>query len=76
MRQSRPDASVGGAPKPGPVIPAQAGIQGGAACQHLLDSRLRGNDGVADFRLRGNDGWVVVLAQAGTQGVLTREVAP
>ncbi len=37
------------------VVPAQAGTQERVACQHLLDSRLRGNDG-SDSRLRGNDG--------------------
>ena len=38
-----------------PVIPAEAGIQEVGAGQHLLDPRLRGDDG-NDPRLRGNDG--------------------
>ncbi len=38
-----------------PVVPAKAGTQEIVACQHLLDSRLRGNDG-RDSRLRGDDG--------------------
>ncbi len=42
----------------GPVVPAQAGTQEVSAHHHLLDSRLRGNDGLVDSRLRGNDGLV------------------
>jgi len=42
------------------VVLAKAGTQKVSACHHLLDSRLRGNDGTVP----------VVLAKAGTQRVL------
>ncbi len=43
-------------PMPAPVVPAKAGTQEVFAGDHLLDSRLCGNDGARNSRLRGNDG--------------------